>query len=347
MKKNPIPNQSSLEELRTQIDLLDKELVQTLAKRFAVTHKVGVIKSNNQVASIDPQREAQQFAKMTQLATTNSLSPQLCHNIQRLIIDEVVLEHEAIKQQANILTITTPKTKPIIGVIGLGSFGQLAVDTLAPHCELRCFDITPSTNNTIACTTLAEVLKSEFVILAVPLSAYPALLSSIAPLIEPNTILIDICSVKLRPQELFAQLLPKHTNVVFTHPLFGPQSACNGVAGNTIIFTNSQHIATKNVQNFCKNTLGLKVRNMTASQHDKLMAELHALTFFVARGLNLADLKQHEYQTPSFQMLLDLVALDNKHSEDLFLTIEQGNPFAKAARERLLNTLQTIDKEIE
>ncbi len=347
MKSIPHNTQPSLEKLRTQIDVIDNDIVQLLAKRFAVTHKVGVLKNQNKVASIDPQREAQQRKKMTALATAAGISPKLCHDIQRLIIDEVVLEHEAIKQQANVEIAKPATSKPTVGIIGLGSFGQLAVQALSPYCELRCYDNSPSANSTVTITPLAEVLRSSFIILAVPLSAYPTLLTTIAPIIDPDTTLIDICSVKMRPQELFTKYLPKHTNVVFTHPLFGPQSASNGVAGNTIIITNPKHQSAKKVHTFCKDTLGLTVRTMTENKHDELMADLHALTFFVARGLNITGLKQHEYQIPSFQMLLDLIALDNNHSQDLFLTIEQGNPFAKKARAKLLRALQTVEKEIE
>jgi prephenate dehydrogenase len=85
---------------------------------------------------------------------------------------------------------------------------------------------------------------------------------------------------------------------------------------------------------------------MSAAAHDKLMAQVHALTFFLARGLSAYGLKANKFQTPSFQMLLDLVELDSKHSTELFETIEIGNPYAKQARADLLDKLNSIHKLI-
>jgi prephenate dehydrogenase len=85
---------------------------------------------------------------------------------------------------------------------------------------------------------------------------------------------------------------------------------------------------------------------MSAEQHDKAMADVQALTFFVARGLAAAGVSETPFMTPSFKRLLDLVQLDRAHSPDLFNTIELGNPFAAAVRERFVNSVTTLQKEL-
>lgn len=237
-------------------------------------------------------------------------------------------------------------SSPQVGIIGMGAFGVLAARTLEPFCNVVGFDIN-ATPNDIHTVTLAEVLQSDWVIIAVPLQAYPQLLTSLKPHLKPNTTLIDICSVKIKPQELFAQHLPRHTNIVFTHPMFGPQSATSGVAGKTIVFTNPQLPASKAVSDFCSQQLGLTIAEMTAQHHDKIMAQMHALTFFVARGLHSYGLTPSEFQAPSFTMLLDLVDLDTAQTQELFETVENGNPFAAAARQKLIDDLTDIHHQLD
>lgn len=328
---------SNLIDLRKQIDECDAELIQLLAKRFAITNKVGQLKQQNNINSIDPAREARQFKRIAILSKQSGVEPELSQRILRNIIDQVVIEHEAIKNN-NVKNLVT---MPNVGIIGMGDFGKLARRHLKATCRLKCFDANPK-NST---HSFAEVMQSEFVILAVPLSSIEAVLKQIKPLLKPSTTLIDICSVKQNPTKLFAKVIPKHKNVVFTHPMFGPQSASRGLAGHTLIFTNN-NTAAKRVRDFCQQTLGLKIVNMTVKEHDRVMASMHALTFFIARGLNNFGLKPSRFQAPSFQMLLDLVALDKAQSQELFETVECGNPLASAVRQKFIKQLQKIDDDL-
>lgn len=332
---------SSLQQLRTDIDKIDQDMVELLAKRFALTKQVGKLKSRSNVASIDPTREAQQFSRITKLALANNINPQLCQDILRLVIDQVVSDHNTIKSNA----IRQTNNKPSVGIIGLGSFGLLAAQLLAPFCNIIGYDFSTQPKG-ITLASLSEVASADFVIIAIPLSAYPALLTSLRPILRPTTVLVDICSVKMRPQELFTKHLPDHHNVVFTHPMFGPQSAANGLADKSIIFSNSETEASKKLMHFCKSTFGLKVVAMSADAHDQSMAQLHALTFFIARGLQQFGMQPSAFQAPSYTLLLDLVELDTAQSQDLFETVELGNPFAAKTRTRLLNKLFTLNDEL-
>jgi chorismate mutase len=55
-------SKNKLEKLRTEINSLDKELVSVLAKRFAVTEKVGKYKAKNNLPAKDPKREKELYA---------------------------------------------------------------------------------------------------------------------------------------------------------------------------------------------------------------------------------------------------------------------------------------------
>ncbi len=329
---------SKLEDLRKQIDKCDEELIELLQKRFAITSKVGQLKARSNVQSIDPAREQQQFKRIKKLAEKRNINPDLASKLLRSIIDQVVIDHEAMKLNA---TSISARDKPSVGIIGMGDFGQLSAKHLNNVCSLKCYDENPK----LSSHKLTEVMKCEVVIIAVPLLAIKVVLETIKPLLKPSTILVDVCSVKLTPISIYQRTLPGHSNVVFAHPMFGPQSAANSLVGHTIIFCN-QNIASKVVQKFCQEQLGLLVVSMTATEHDSVMANMHAITFFVARGLNNFGLKPSRFQAPSFQMLLDLVELDKAQSQELFETVENGNPKAQLVRQRLVEELSRLDSSI-
>jgi prephenate dehydrogenase len=153
----------------------------------------------------------------------------------------------------------------------------------------------------------------------------------------------------MEPERLLRLHLPHHANILVTHPLFGPQSASAGnTTGRELIVTASVGERADAVLAFCEQELGLTIHHTTAEAHDKAMAQVHALTFFVAHGLARAHVgKDVPFVTPSFAMIKDLVALDEKHTDALFATIQQGNPFAQEAREHLMRCFETIEIELQ
>jgi prephenate dehydrogenase len=236
----------------------------------------------------------------------------------------------------------------IVGIIGFGSFGRFAAGVLSgKDVPVKVHD--PKGGEPlpgVARASLAEVAQCDVVVLAVPLQAYDELLPRLKPLLPPETLVVDICSVKAEPLKRIHRHLADHPNLLGAHPMFGPQSAAKGLAGHVFVVCEVLGEKAQQAVNFCRAELGLQIMDMTAAEHDQAMAEVHALTFFVARGLNRIGLQPPRFQAPSFALLLELVAFDQTHSEELFRTIEAGNPYAAAARQRLLDTLAAIHQEV-
>jgi len=88
-----------LDKLRDQIDTIDEDIVALIAKRFEITSTIGNIKQQLKLKSISSERELQQFNKLKLLANKQNLSYELLQKIFRHIIDEVVQNHNAIKNQ--------------------------------------------------------------------------------------------------------------------------------------------------------------------------------------------------------------------------------------------------------
>lgn len=237
-----------------------------------------------------------------------------------------------------------------VGIVGMGSFGMFAAQLLRRHARVLVYDENPSIVKVpgvrkMALPTLAA--EADFIILAVPLGATAEVLCTLRSHLHPKTLLIDVCSVKTEPTKLYEKLLPGHTELLMTHPLFGPESAAKTTRGHTIVVTNKPTARGERVLSFCKDQLGINIVRVDAAQHDEAMAEVHALTFFIARALNVMHLGEPSFMTPSFHMLEQLVDYDRHHSEALFLTMERGNPFARSVRDRFVRTLVTINDNLE
>lgn len=231
-----------------------------------------------------------------------------------------------------------------VGIVGFGSFGKFLAEQLDSHGEVRVYS--PSNKESQWRSSLQEVVTSDYVILAIPLEAYESVLAEIKPLLSPGTVLIDVASVKIRPVELILSILPQQPLVV-THPLFGPESASDSLKGHTIVLCpeNSTPAAFETVKRFCE-ALGLSVVVMSEKEHDQEMAVVHALTFFIAHSLKDMELHVPTLSTPSFKKLLSLAELEKHHSGELFHTIQAGNPYAAAIREKFLRLATTLDKSV-
>ena len=89
----------TLEAIRNSLNNLDSALISILAERFKLTYDVGVFKAENNLPSIDKERERKQFERIKQLASIHGLEPEIAVKFLRLIIDEVVKKHEKLQEK--------------------------------------------------------------------------------------------------------------------------------------------------------------------------------------------------------------------------------------------------------
>ena len=89
--------QKQLKEYRDSIDNIDAALVFLLSERFKITHKVGVLKSENTLLPADKSREAQQVSRLRKLSKEADLDPEYTEKMLNFIIAEVISNHEKIR----------------------------------------------------------------------------------------------------------------------------------------------------------------------------------------------------------------------------------------------------------
>lgn len=80
----------SLDELRKEIDLLDEELLQLLAKRLFVVKQIGEIKKTNGLPALDEKRRDELLQKIKQKGKKLSIAEPFIEKLYRTIHDHAV-----------------------------------------------------------------------------------------------------------------------------------------------------------------------------------------------------------------------------------------------------------------
>lgn len=235
-----------------------------------------------------------------------------------------------------------------VGIIGYGSFGRLLAEILSKNFLVSVYDknkkIEEKTN--IKKVSFDEIVKCSVIILAVNLDTLEDICEQLADKVSENTIVVEVCSSKTKPVEILERKLLGKCQYIATHPLFGPQSA-NSTKAKKIVICKSNVKEKNMIYDFLKQTLNLQIIEMSAEEHDRQMAWVHSLTFFVGRGLKELNLSELELKTDYYQKLLDLVELENHHSIELFNTVQKGNPYSKEIREQFVKKLEAINDNLD
>jgi prephenate dehydrogenase len=235
-----------------------------------------------------------------------------------------------------------------VGILGYGQFGAFMTKHFVEHAEVCVYSRKEVTLPDGAHrASLTDACAADVVIFAVPMNAFELLCTETAHLIPETSVVVDVTSVKVPPLNLLQKYFPKH-QILGTHPIFGPQSGKDGIAGLPIVLANVsvRHEIYTQIHTFLKETLQLKVIEVTAEEHDKAMAYVQGLTHFIGRALAEMHIVDSSLATQSYKQLIELVRLVGSDSWELFTTIENENPDAAQVRASFLSTLQGLEKRL-
>lgn len=245
------------------------------------------------------------------------------------------------------------KNKKTLGIIGIGQFSQFFIPHLKPFfSEIYITDKTDTKEIAkrlgVKNSTLEEVCRQDFIMLAMPISQISNVLKDIKDRLNKDAIIMDVCSVKVFPAKEMKKILPRNIQILGTHPLFGPQSGKDGIKGLQIVLcperiTNENFKEIKSI--FSK--MGLETKTVTAQKHDEIMAYTQALTHFFSRGAaKTIPFENFEFTTPSAKRLQNIINEVKDDSKELFIDMQTLNPYAIKTRKKFLKELNKINDEL-
>ncbi len=238
--------------------------------------------------------------------------------------------------------------KKSLGVIGVGAFGAFMVPHLTSYFDVKLYDAHKNLSHelNVPFVTLAEIATCDILILATPLKTFEEILQTISPSLKPGQLVMDVASVKVIPTQIMQNILPEYVDCVGLHPLFGPQSGKNGIAGLNVAVCPVRGARAEAVDRFLREELKLNSFLTTPEDHDEQMAYVQGLTHMISKvfvAMNLPDLT---LTTRTFDYLQDMVELVRYDSDELFRTIQNENPYVEVTKTRFFEAVKALEARL-
>ena len=238
-----------------------------------------------------------------------------------------------------------------IGILGFGAFGRLVAAHLHPYFSLFACDPALTAEDErhahVRFGSVSDVGSCDLVILAVPVGALSSALREIRPHLRPGGIVVDIGSVKVRPIAVMKAELPPFVDIVGTHPLFGPQSARNGIAGRKIALCPVRGRSAPRIAAFLRHVLKLAVHVVSPEEHDRQAAIVQGVTHLIAKVLVRMEPLPTRLTTASFDHLMQATEMVRHDAASVFLAIERDNPYAAEIREQFFLIAEAARAELD
>ncbi|TRY31010.1 bifunctional chorismate mutase/prephenate dehydrogenase [Aliiglaciecola sp. M165] len=329
-----------LDELRQEIDKLDSQLVDILAKRAALTTQVGEFKSRTGMPIYVPSREAELIEKRRNEAQNKGVSPALMEDLLRRIM------RESYQTQNNQYLCINKFVKKIVVVGGAGALGRIFVNML----QKSGYPVTVMEQGDWS--NAKAILKDcDLALIAVPIKLTEQIIAQLCPYLPSHCVLADVTSTKQKPLDA---MLQNHIGpVVGLHPMFGPdvQSlvkqvvvVCDGRAPDSYQWLVEQI-----------RVWGAITHASTAKEHDDAMAFIQVMRHFSSfvYGAHLAGENPQldqlvAFSSPIYRLELAMVgrlfAQDPELYADIIFNNAESIGLLKRFRDRFDAALQLLDE---
>ena len=240
----------------------------------------------------------------------------------------------------------------MIGIIGFGRFGELAARYLAEDFDVcvhtRAEKDSEIKNVGARSVTLKEACSQEIVIPCVPISVFKDFLEIIAPLVKADALVVDVCSVKELPIRWMQEILPDTVSILATHPMFGPDSASETLAGCKICLcrVKIEQNRYRKIRKYLSSR-GIIVIEATGREHDEQIATSLALTHLIGRTLSESGATQLDIDTEGYKRLLHILEVVERDTWQLFTDMHHYNPHARKKRIEFMEVMRDISSRLK
>jgi len=234
----------------------------------------------------------------------------------------------------------------VVSVYGYGRFGKLWAGLLAKDFIVKVYSRRGLTKNEVEyCVNIVdekEIFNCDALFFCVAISSFEEVLIQSKPFHNKKTVYFDTCSVKVEPAKWMKKNLPDKSQVIATHPMFGPDSynlkeklpmvMCN-------ISANSKEFDFW-VQYFLSRNLDIEI--MTPDKHDESAAYSQGITHYIGRVLSDLNLSPTIIDTLGYKKLMEIIEQTCNDSWQLFVDLQKYNPYTRKMRTDLHQSIEKI-----
>ena len=325
----------TLEDVRTEIQGIDRQILDLMKRRLELARLVGEDKVSRNAAVRNIPQENKVIDRYRGYALENGMNPVYAEQVCRILMQE------SIEIQAS-LPRTAARMRHIAIVGGYGKMGRWFADLLkgAGH---RVDIIDPSSGNGLV---LEDAKWADSVIVSVPISRTGPILRKLDEICKPDALIFDVASLKSPFIDVLKDMGARR-RVCSVHPMFGP-SAESMYERNVIVCDCGSDEAVDEAMELLGNH-GADVRRMPVDDHDMYMSYVlglsHAvnIAFFTVldrSGIDFQDMKS--VASTTFNKLMDTnesVALEDPY---LYYEIQHLN----SNREQMLREFDSAVHDV-
>jgi chorismate mutase/prephenate dehydrogenase len=344
----------SLEDLRARLDVIDRQLLELVARRQALSTEIASVKRATGQSTRDFGRERDVLLRARRDAESLGIAPSLAESLLQSLIRGSLTTQE----QARVAAQGRGGGRSALVIGGRGKMGRWMADFLAsqgfritvadPAGEVPGYDW-------IADWT-SSALDQDLIVVATPLRAADEVLAALAAR-RPRGLVFDLGSLKTPLRTGLAALRAAGCRVTSVHPMFGPDTEL--LSGRHVIFIDlGDAAALEEARSLFGSTMADLVV-MELEEHDRLIAFVlglsHALNivFFTALAESgEAAPRLARMSSTTFDAQLDVASQVAGENPDLYFEIQSLNAFGeeplaalRAAVDRLYRSVHQRDAE--
>ena len=307
----------NLNELRSELSALDRQLIETIAERQRLVGEIGRSKQSSGAGTRDYAREKDVLDMARRQAEELELDPELAEDILRQLIRSSL----ATQERNRVVAEGKGDGRSVLVIGGAGQMGRWFVDFFASQgfavaVADKRVDDGPGTFGNWA----DAGVDYDVIVVAAPLGVSGRILAQLAVL-KPKGLIFDIGSLKTPLLDGLEELRSAGCQITSLHPMYGPNTRL--LSGRHLIFVEvGCPQATAAAKDLFSATMVEQI-DMGLDDHDRLIAYVlglsHALNiaFFTAlaeSGEAAPKLAQMSSTTFDAQLLVSkAVAQDNPH----------------------------------
>src|SRR5512139_2447298 len=329
----------SLDELRARLDVLERQLLDLVAERQAISTEIAAVKRATGQSTRDYRREREVLLKARRDAEAVGVSPALAESILRSLIRGSLTTQE----QARVSAQGRGSGRSALVIGGRGKMGRWMADFLAsqgfrivvadPAGEVPGYEWRRDWQD--------DPLDEHLIVVAAPLKTSGQILAALAAR-RPKGVVFDIGSLKSPLRAGLAALRDAGVRVTSVHPMFGPDTEL--LSGRHVILIDlGVPEALEEARSLFVSTMADLVV-MSLDEHDRLIAFVlglsHALNiaFFTALAESgEAAPRLARMSSTTFDAQLDVATRVAAESPELYYEIQSLNDYG----EESLNALRT------
>lgn len=336
----------TLDELRRQLDELDGQLLELIARRQAASREIAAAKRATGKGTRDYAREREVILGARARAEALGLPGELAEDVLRLLIRSSLTTQE----QARVAAQGTGGGRRALVIGGAGKMGGWFVQFLSSQgFAVQVADpsgAAPGFPSVADWRTLADLDGFDFIVVATPLGLSGAILSELA-LRRPRGVVFDLGSLKSPLRGGLNALKAAGVKVTSLHPMFGPSTEL--LSDRHVIFVDMGSVeALEAARGLFAATMAVQVV-MGLDEHDRLIAYVlglsHALNiaFFTALAESgEAAPRLAQLSSTTFDAQLDVATNVSEESPALYFEIQALNDYGAESLEALARAVERL-----